>query len=403
MNSRLRVLVVSTLYPNPAEPVFGVFVHRRITHVAKLADVKVLSPIPWFPFGTLLKRYRHRSSIPEKAEFDGLQVSYPRFLSIPRFFKPLDGVFLFLALLLSVRRIQKEFSFDLIDAHLAYPDGYAAVLLGRALGKPVTITLRGHDINHTPQFPVRRRQIITALKGAGRTMAVAEALRQEAILLGCPSERSETVPNGVETHLFYIQERRAARERLNLPLDAKIVLSVGHMVERKGHHLVAEAVAALVDRYPTIMHIAIGGPSEEGNYLPMFNELRERLGVTERVIPAGARPNEELIDWYNAADVFCLASSKEGRANVLLEALACGTPVVATDVWGTPEVLTSPELGVLVSRTVESIKEGITLSFEKRWDRALLSNYARSFTWENVAKSVLRNYMEAIEVSKGDR
>lgn len=401
MESRPRVLVVSTLYPNPAEPVFGVFVHRRISHVSALAEVKVLSPIPWFPLGTLLKRYRHRAQIPAKATFDGIAVDYPRFLSIPRFWKPLDGIFLFLTLLVTAKRLQRGFDFDLVDAHLAYPDGYAAVLLGRMLKKPVTITLRGHDINHTPQYPVRRKQVVYALKKAARVMSVAEALRQEAIELGCPGERSETVPNGVETSLFFIKERKSAREKLGLPTDAKIVLSVGHMVERKGHHLIAEAVMDLMTSYPSIIHVAVGGPSEEGNYLPFLLELCERLDISDRVRAVGARPNEELIDWYNAADVFCLASSKEGRANVLLEALACGTPVVATDVWGTPEVISSPELGVLVPRNVPSIRDGIEQALHQEWDREKLSAYARSFTWENVAKNVVRNYKIAIDGSRG--
>ena len=133
----MKVLVVSTMFPNRAQPVHAVFVRNRVSRVAERCDVRVLSPIPWFPFGGLLKRYRHRRSIPRRDEFEGLRAEYPRFLSIPAILKPLDGVFLFLSVWWAARRIRKEFDFDLIDAHLAYPDGYGCALLAKLLGKPL--------------------------------------------------------------------------------------------------------------------------------------------------------------------------------------------------------------------------------------------------------------------------
>src|SRR5207249_1623919 len=161
--------------------------------------------------------------------------------------KPLDPIFLFLAVWREVRGMRGEFEPDLIDAHLAWPDGAGARLLARVLGKPFTITLRGHDVNEFPRFPWRRRQIVAALHGASRVMSVADALRRAAVDLGCPSEKTEAIPNGVVMDLFVPRDRREARERLGLPLDARIVLSVGHLVERKGHHIAVEAIARLRD------------------------------------------------------------------------------------------------------------------------------------------------------------
>jgi glycosyltransferase involved in cell wall biosynthesis len=313
-------------------------------------------------------------------------------------FKPLDGVFLFLSCWWQARKIRKTFPFDLIDAQLAFPDGFAAYLLSRLFKVPFTVTLRGHDVNHLPVFPVRRRQICLALKGASRVMAVAEALRIAAVDLGCPSQNTETIPNGVDRTLFYPTERDAARRLLGLPASAKIILTVGHLVERKGHHLVVQALASMVaERNEDYFLAVVGGPGEEGDLRSLIESEVIRLGLTERVRLVGPVANEKLQPWFSAADLFCLASSKEGWANVLLESLACGTPVVATNVWGTPEVICSPALGILVDRTVESLASGLHDGLTRQWDRKELVDYASRFTWERVGDRVAKNYRLALD------
>ena len=387
------------MYPNPAQPVHAVFVHRRVSHAAKLSDMRVLAPIPWFPFERLVAKYRHRRQIPKTATIGELDVHYPRFLSIPAVCKPLDGLFLFLTIWWQARKLRRGgFDFDLIDAHLAFPDGYAGRLLGRLLGRPLTVTLRGHDVNDLPRFPIRRRQVLTALKGARRVMAVADALRRAAVDLGCPEDNTETIPNGVETSIFYPSSRDEARERLGLPRRRRIVVSVGHLVERKGYHVVLDAMARLRERGIDDVHYCIvGGPGEEGNALPLIEERIREHGLEDYVTMPGATLNEDLRAWYAAADVSCLASSKEGWANVLLESLACGKPVVATRVWGTPEVISSDDLGILVDRTPESIAEGLERAFLRRWDSEAIAEYARGFTWQQVGERVVDNYLAALE------
>jgi len=395
---RLRILVIATLFPNPVQPVHGVFVLRRMRHVADICDVHILAPIAWFPWATtVFQRYRQRIGIPTSATLDGLNVEYPRFLSIPRYWKPLDPLFLFLAIWWRARILQRTFDFDVIDAHLAWPDGYAALLLARLLGKPLTVTLRGHDINELPRFRGRRRQIVSVLQHADRTVAVAEALRQEAIVLGCSADNSLTISNGVLTNVFSPQDQAEARRGLNLDPARRLILSVGHLVERKGHHLIVEALGLLSQRgYNDVDLAIVGGAGEEGNALGMVQAAIDRHGLAGRVHLAGARRNEELPSWYSAASVMCLASSKEGWANVLLESLACGTPVVATNVWGTPEVICSPDLGVLVDRTAESIAAGLEQAFNTSWDMQRLVSYARGHSWPDVAKRVEAAYRVAM-------
>ncbi len=393
----MKVLVISTMFPNQAQPVHAVFVRNRISRVAKGCDVRVLSPIPWFPFGGLIGKYSHRKSIPKRDTMDGLSVEYPRFLSIPAILKPLDGIFLFFSLWFAARRIRKEFDFDLIDAHLAFPDGFAASLLGKLLGKPFVVTLRGHDVNDLPKYPIRVRQVKYALSRAKRVIGVANALREAAVDLGCEESKTVTISNGVDVDLFEVRSREECRERLGLPVDRKIVLSVGHLVERKGFHIIVDALGEMRNRGEEVPYLVIvGAPGEEGDYSETIRERVAALGLENDVHMAGAQLNHTLCDWYSSADVFCLASSKEGWANVLLESLASGTPVVGTNVWGTPEVICSDDYGVLVDRTKGSIADGLSKALTTDWDREAISEYARSQTWEAVADKCIENFEQAL-------
>lgn len=376
----------------------AVFVRNRVVRIAEKCEVKVLAPIPYFPLATLLPKYAHRRQIPHRDHLGSLDVRYPRFLSVPKFLRPLDGFFLFLSLLLTVLRLRRAFDFDLIDAHLAFPDGFACLLLARLLGKPLSVTLRGHDINLLPKYPIRRWQIRRVLRGADRVIAVAAALRQAAVALGCDPNKTAVVSNGVDPELFFPADRAHARRTLRLPPDRKIILSVGHLVERKGFHLVTEALRRLrSEGMQDTYYVIVGGPGAEGNVSEALHTHIRRLGMEEHVLLAGPQRNENLRDWYNAADVFCLASSREGWANVLLESLACGTPVVATMIWGTPEVIASDEYGLLVERTPEAIATGLRAALGKAWDRGVIAAYARSQTWDVVSDRVLDNLRLAIQ------
>jgi glycosyltransferase involved in cell wall biosynthesis len=191
-------------------------------------------------------------------------------------------------------------------------------------------------------------------------MSVAEALRQCVIALGCPEGRTETIPNGVDLNVFRPIPREDACRVLNLDPGKRYLVSVGHLVERKGHHILIEALALLKQRQRPVPTLAIiGAPSEEGDFSPVLCELIAKHGLEEDVILVGEQAPERLPFWYSAADALCLASSKEGWANVLLESLACGTPVIGTRVWGTPEVICHDSLGILVTRDAESFSAAI--------------------------------------------
>lgn len=390
----MNVLVIATLFPNSSQPVHAVFVEQRIQAMAKRFPVRVICPIPWFPVAEWLPRYRHRSKIPRREVRGGVQVEYPRFLSIPRFLKPLDGVFLFLTCWWESRKMRRDFDFDRIDAHLAFPDGWGAVKLGKLLGIPVTVTLRGHDVNDLPDYPVRRRQVQWTLREAGAVFAVADALRDAAIELGADPGTTITVGNGVDPSRFEALDRAESRRQLGWKEDERVILSVGHLVERKGFHHVVRALPRIRERIGAARLVIVGAPGEEGDFTAGVQEAIREAGMQDHVTFAGAVANDRLAPYYAAADAFVLASAKEGRPNVVLEALACGTPVVATRVWGTPELISSDAVGRLVDAADPAdpveLADALVWVLERDWDRAAIEAHASKFSWDGAAETVER-------------
>jgi glycosyltransferase involved in cell wall biosynthesis len=205
------------------------------------------------------------------------------------------------------------------------------------------------------------------------------------------------VSNGVDPALFHPLDKARCRVELGLPADRKIVVSVGHMIERKGFHVLIEAISLMPPlRRPVL--VLIGGRGEETDYRPHLDAFVEKLGVRGDVLFTGGLLNTELCPWYNAADISALASSREGWANVLLESLACGRPVVATDVWGTRECLCHPEYGILVGERsgpafARALDEAL---WERGWDAETLTAYAHENTWDRVGERHLAELARAV-------
>ncbi len=403
---RLRVLSVSTMFPSAGLPVHGVFVRNRLQALARYVDLRVVSPVPVFPIATrAVPKYRIRLQIPRTQVHPGdppLEAAYPRFLSVPGVLKPFDGPALAASVLAELRRLRHDEGFvpDLIDAHLAFPEGFAAALLAPRLGLPFTVTLRGHDINDLHRYPVRWRQVAFALRRATRVIGVCRALVDGAIALGVPPANTVVVTNGVDPAVFRPTDRVEARRALGLPAGARIVLSVGHLVPRKGFHVLVDALAAM--ERPDVHLVFVGAAGEEGDFV---GEVRRRVaahGLTARVHFAGAVVNHELYRYYAAADVFALASEKEGWPNVLFEALACGTPCVATRVWGTPECLSSERFGLLVDeRTGPAFARRLGEALDRDWDADALVAYARANDWDVVARRTAIELERAVGLHAG--
>ena len=389
----MKVLVFTSLYPNNVWPRHGVFIKERMTHFAKNVDghIRVMAPVPYFPPIKINQRWRF-SQVAHAEEIDGVNVQHPRYLMIPKVGMVLHGLLMFLSLYLRVKRVQKDFDFDLIDSHYAYPDGFAAVLIGQLLRKPVIISARGSDVNLFRTFPLVQRLLRFAFLRAERIIAVSQALKDAILQLGIPEEKVEVIPNGVDLEKFKPIPTDEARKRLKLRGNSLLV-SVGNLNPNKGFDKLIKSVRILSEQEShKDIHLVIIG---EGPELKNLQGLVHALGLEKRVSFAGGVPHQELFLWYSAADIVCLASGREGWPNVLLEAMACSKPVVATAVGGIPEIVSSNELGILVKRNEMEIASGISQALSKEWNSQKIRKYAETHTWNRVTESLEETFRSA--------
>ena len=386
------LLVFSSLFPSQKRPTAGVFIRERMFRVKLEIPVIVVSPVPWFPFQGVIRYWRpHFRPQPDKyEEQDSVQVYFPRFLSIPGLLKSCDGFFMALGSLPTLIKLRKQF--NIIDAHFAYPDGYAATLLGKWLKIPVTITLRGTEVPLS-KMPGRKTRLLTALKNASRVFSVSDSLKQHVVSLGAESDKIRVIGNGVDVAKFYPLAKTVARAELNIPEDAKVLVSVGGLVDRKGFHRVIEVLPALVAKYPELIYLIVGGDSPEGNIRERLENQVKTLKLEDNVRFLGAYPSEQLKLPLSAADLFVLATANEGWANVFLEAMACGLPVITTEVGGNREVVNSPGLGTVVpfgdsAALLAALLEG----FKTVWDRAFIIQYAQENAWDTRVKILVEEF-----------
>jgi teichuronic acid biosynthesis glycosyltransferase TuaC len=398
---KMNVLSISTMFPSANDPIFGIFVKRRLTALSKIVNLTIASPRPYFPFITMSKKYESRKNEPyEENITDKTKVYFPRFLSFPMILKPLDGFFLFLTVFIFILKIRaKGIKFDIFDAHIAYPDGFAAVMLGKIFKVPVTITLRGHDVNYLPRYPIRKKQVIYALKKANKVFSVANALRLQAGELGIDINKITVASNGVEASIFAPMDQKQVRKELGLEENKTILLSIGYLVPRKGFDLLIDALRIIINKYSitNTKLVIVGGRGGEEYIKDKLISQIKRLDLDNDVLFVDAKKNEDLVKWYNCSDVFCLASSLEGWPNVILESLACSIPVVATNIWGIPEIIgNDTELGVLVDRNVSCIADGIHTALKKSWNKKYIRDFALTKTWDDTAILIKREMEKVI-------
>jgi phenylacetate-CoA ligase len=388
------VVVFSSLFPNEAQPHAGLFIRERMFRVARFLPLIVVAPVPWFPLQGLLRAIKpgYRPCVPRREIQDGIEVLHPRFLSFPAVLKRLEGFFLALGALPTLARLKREGRLDVLDAHFAFPDGYAATRLGRWLGVPVAITMRGTEPRHLRTSGLASR-VWRALGDADRVFAVSSSLKEVALGIGIPSDKVRVVGNGVDCETFAPVSREATRRQLGLPARARVLVTVGGLVERKGFHRVMDAMASLGSEFPDLHYLVVGGPSVEGDWSARLRRHAAELGLAERVHFLGAMPPQELKGPLSAADVFVLASRNEGWANVLLEAMACGLPVVATDVGGNREVVASAEVGIVVPFGHHRVlTQAIRDALSRAWDAQAIVQYARDNGWEGRVRTLVDEF-----------
>lgn len=371
----LRVLTLSTLFPDASRPNFGIFVERQLLSLSERSDVeiRVVAPrgIPPWPFDRM-ERYQPLLALPERERWKGLAVQRPRFVNLPatggRFHARLEAR----AVAPVIEDIRREFPFDLIAAEFFFPDGPAAIALGRRFDVPVSIKARGSDIHYWGHAPGVARQIVAAGQAAQGMFAVSEAMRDDMIALGMPGERIEPITTGIDLHRFHPRDR--VKGKRTLGVEGPLVVSLGALIPLKGHDILIDAVA----RLPGVnLWIAGQGPEEQ-----RLSAQIERLGIGDRVRLLGGVLHSHIPVLVAAADVMALASEREGLANAWMEALASGTPIVIPDVGGARQVLRSSlQAGRLAARTPEAFAEAIAATLATPSDTAAIRATVEPYSW----------------------
>ena len=383
--NRPALVVFSSLFPSPAEPLAGIFIRERMFRVGQELPITVVAPQPWFPLQSLLRRFKPgwRPERPRAELMQGIEVLRPRYFSVPGVFKSLDGWFMALGSLATLRGLRARGQADLIDAHFAYPDGLAASKLAQWLRVPYTVTLRGTESRHATDAALRPR-VQQALKSASRVFSVSDSLRRIGLACGAAPERALVVGNGVDARVFAPADRAEARRRLGLPPAAPVLVSVGGLVERKGFHRVIACLPELRRHHPELRLLIVGGPSPEGDWSARLAAQVRELGLGDAVRFLGPLPPSEVRWALSAADVFVLATRNEGWANVLLEAMACGLPVVTTRVGGNAEVVCRDELGIVVPFDDHpALRDALGRALTQSWDRGAIRRYAEANSWDS--------------------
>lgn len=370
----LRVLVLSTLFPDATRPNFGIFVERQSLALADRpgVELRIVAPrgLPPAPIDRL-SRYRSLAGLPEREAWKGLQVHRPRFPNYPGTGGRFHARALADAVTPLLRDIRPDFPFDVIDAEFFFPDGIAAVELGRRFGVPVSIKARGSDIHNWGRKPATAEQIRAAAHAADGLLAVSEAMRDDMTALGLPGTRTECIVTGVDFARFPLGDRAGAKAALGV--TGPLVLSVGALIPLKGHQIVIDAVAAMPG-----VQLWIAGEGPHGSQLAA---QIARLGLDDRVRLLGSVPHAELPRLLAAADAMALASEREGLANAWLEALASGTPVVIPDVGGARQVVRDAIGGRIVVRTPEAFAAALGALIAAPPDTAAVRATVEPFTW----------------------
>jgi glycosyltransferase involved in cell wall biosynthesis len=377
----LRVLTLSTLFPDASRPTFGTFVERQTLALAAREDVavEVVAPVglpPW-PL-SLHPHYRARAALSAAEPWKGLDVRRPVFPILPPLGRNWAAKRLAEKLLPLLGEMRDAFPFDVIDAEFFWPDGVAAVAVGRALGVPVSIKARGSDIDHWSRHEAIRRQMVEAAFAADGLLAVSEALKRRMAALGMPPDKIRVHQTGVDADLFRPRDRQAAKAALGI--EGPLAVSAGALVPVKGHRLALAAIAQVPEAY----WIVVGDGPERG----ALEQLVREMGVSERVRFLGGRPHEELPALLGAADILLHTAEREGLANVWVEALACGTPIVVTETGAAHEVVDRPEAGRVVPRDPAAVAAALRELLANPPGQEEVRKAAERFSWARNASEL---------------
>ncbi len=372
-----NLLILSHMFPNRHDPRLGIFVHDQLQALKKYYHIRVIAPVPWFPPLPGLPRWQRHRSLDRHAEYQGIPVTYPRRLTFPKGYGQLLMACHYHHV---VHRLCRSLDFDLIHSHGVWPDGYVSTRIGKSFHKPVVITSHGADTYRFLRNITTRPLVRAGLARADRLIAVSHADARRMQQHGDLHDKLQVICNGVDTLKFHPHPPATVRRQLGLPLDKRIIVFVGYLYPVKG---VSTLVTALSHLAADDLYLVLVG---DGFLRPELEQQVRREGLQERVHFAGEQPHDRIPLWMNCADLFCLPSLNEGWPTVLFEALACGKPVVATNVGGIPEAINDARYGILVDpNQPQQLAQALRTALATTWQTEALVAYAGRHSWQAVA------------------
>lgn len=366
----MKVLALTNLFPTPRDPLRGAFNRQQFERLGERHQVRVLTAVDF------RERWRGKPQVLDLHHVDADDFT---FYCPPGIGRPLHAACWAASLWLARRRELRAADYDCVLASWAYPDAVGAMWLARRLHLPCVVKVHGSDLNVLANVALQRRQISWALREAGGVVAVSRALAEKAVALGADPATTEVVYNGVDHALFAPGSRREARQRLGLPMEAPLILYAGNLKVTKGCLELIDALPAVLRQHPQARLVYVGS----GACHASLQQRAVAHGCDGSVHMQGSVAHDRLGDWFRAADVLCLPSYNEGVPNVVLEAMASGTPVVATRVGGIPEVV--PETaGMLVpARDVTALADALSAALVHDWRAETIVEHANRFRWDD--------------------
>ena len=399
MAKKKHIVIVTNLFPNEQEKEKGQFIYQLVQELKRNIQITVVSPIPFFPRFNVLRSHHNfkYAQLNTKEKRDGYDVFFCKHIVLPKL-GFLRTYFLYFSLLKLLKKIDRSHQIDLLNGHWIFPDGVVTEWVGKTLNKPVVLTARGCDINHYPKLFGRKKQIVNALNSCDKIIAVSYALKKEIMSLGISEKKVFVIPNGIDFNRFHHIDRTICREKIGLENDDIIILSIGSLDEVKGTHYLIMAFGMLANKLKDIkLKLIIIG---EGHLRSYLKDLCKEHSINDRVNFLGNFPHEKVPYILNASDMLCVASIREGRPNVVLEALSCGIPVVASNVGGIPELIKNGENGYLFERgNVSDLFEKINKCLSTSWLSENVSKTVKDLNWDNCANGYINVY-ESILLKK---
>ena len=389
----VSIVSVTMNLPTEGHQEDGVFVRRRLAAMSSVAQLRAIRLQPWFPGWT-------RTSLERLASDLEFPATAQRMFYLPRIGKRLDSWWLQRSIQGVLEKWHAESPIDLVDAHFGYPTGVGCARVAAKLGLPTFITLRGIEARYFQQRQICR-QLTHALQRCAGVIAVSHSLKAAAVNAGVAPERIRVIPNAVDTTLFRPGDQIKARDRLGLPQHIKLVLSVGQLIHRKGHHLLIPAFARVRESAPNARLAIIGRRTLEFHYPARLCDQIKALGIDGSVSLLGALGPSGIVDWLQAADVFALPSYHEGCCNALLEALACGVPAVVTSGGDNAQYVSPGNNGYLSAMDdIEDLAAKIGESLTREWHSDRIAATVAGYRWKDVAEDYLEFVMTRLPASQ---